>query len=332
MALGLAMLHLSQVHHETGCNALIFGYFHKGKIVNRNLILIAALVLIAAVWALTFPLTKIAVLGGYRNLGIIFWSSTISVVVLGVVVALRGLVVPLHPAALLRYGFVALFGTVLPSAASYTAAEHLPAGVISVCMSMIPLLALPLAICLGLDRATPGRILGLVLGLSGVLMITLPDASLPGAALAGYVLLAMLAVLCYALESVGLGRLGRAGLDPIQLLLGASIIAAIVTLPIALVAGTFIVPVLPVSKAEVAVVLSGLANTAAYVGFVWIIGSGGAVFASQVAYLVTGFGVLWSMILLGESYSIWIWCAVTVILAGVFLTQPHPKSKTAPAA
>lgn len=299
---------------------------------KQNLVLVAALVLIAAIWALTFPLTKIAVLGGYRNFGIIFWSSTITVFVLGCIVAIRGLALPLHPAALLRYVFVALFGTVFPSAASYTATEHLPAGVITVCMSMVPLLSLPLAISLGLDRATPGRILGLALGLSGVLMITLPAASLPGSAQAGYVLLAMLAVLLYAIEGVGVGRLGRAGLDPIQLLLGASIIAAIVTLPIALVAGTFIIPVLPFSTAEVAVVLSGLANTAAYVGFVWMIGKGGAVFASQVAYPVTGFGVLWSMILLGESYSIWIWSALVVIIAGLFLTQPKPKPDTIPAA
>jgi drug/metabolite transporter (DMT)-like permease len=300
--------------------------------VKWNLILIAALVLIAAIWALTFPLTKIAVLGGYRNFGIIFWSSTITVFILGVIVAMRGLVVPLQPAALLRYFFVAFFGTVLPSASSYTAAEHLPAGVITVCMPMIPLLSLPLAIIMGLDSATPGRLLGLALGLSGVLLITLPDASLPDPAQAGYVLLAMLAVLFYAIEGVGLGRMGRAGLDPIQLLLGASIVASIATLPIALVTGTFIIPVLPFSKAEIAVVLSGLANTAAYVGFVWMIGSGGAVFASQVAYLVTGFGVLWSMILLGESYSIWIWSALIVIIAGLFLTQPRPKPVTVTAA
>ncbi len=299
---------------------------------KRNLILIAALVLIAAIWALTFPLTKIAVLGGYRNFGIIFWSSTITVFILGILVVLRRSNVPLHAAALRRYFFVAFFGTVLPSAASYTAAEHLPAGVIAVCMPLIPLLTLPLAISLGLDRATPGRLLGLALGLSGVLLITVPDTSLPDPAKAGYVLLALLAVLLYSIEEVGLARIGRAGLNPIQLLLGASIIASIATLPIALATGTFFVPVLPFGKAEFAVILSGLANTAAYVGYIWLIGRGGAVFASQVAYLVTGFAVLWSMILLGESYSIWIWIALIAIVGGLFLTQPRPKPATVPTA
>ena len=284
-----------------------------------------ALVLIAAFWALTFPLTKIAVLGGYRNFGIIFWSSTISVAVLGVLVQTRGLSLPFHSAALVRYFFVALFGTVLPSAATYTAAEHLPAGVIAVCMPMVPLLALPLAISFGLDSATPRRLFGLLLGVAGVLMITLPDASLPDSSQAVYVLLVLLAVLCYAIEGVGLGHLGRAGLDSVQLFLGASVLSVVVTLPIALATGTFIIPVWPFGIAEFAVLLSGLANTVAYVGYVWMVGRGGAVFASQVAYLVTGFGVLWSMALLDESYSIWIWGAFIVIIAGLFLTQPKPK-------
>ncbi len=292
---------------------------------KRNLILIIALVLIAAFWALTFPLTKIAVLGGYRNFGIIFWSSTISVVVLGTLVRMRGLNLPINSAALVRYFFVALFGTVLPSAATYTAAEYLPAGVIAVCMPMVPLLALPLAISFGLDSATPRRLLGLLLGVAGVLMITLPDASLPESSQAVYVLLVLLAVLCYAIEGVGLGHLGRAGLDSAQLFLGASVLSLVVTLPIALATGTFITPVWPFGIAEFAVLLSGLANTVAYVGYVWMVGRGGAVFASQVAYLVTGFGVLWSMALLGESYSIWIWGAFIVIIAGLFLTQPKPK-------
>lgn len=113
--MGRAILSLWQERLETTSNVSNIGSC-MGHFVKQNLILIAALVLIAAIWALTFPLTKIAVLGGYRNFGIIFWSSTITVFILGVIVAMRGLVVPLQPAALLRYFFVAFFGTVLPSA------------------------------------------------------------------------------------------------------------------------------------------------------------------------------------------------------------------------
>ena len=54
-------------------------------------------------------------------------------------------------------------------------------------------------------------------------------------------------------------------------------------------------------------------------------GRAGAVFAAQGAYIVTGFGVLWSMLLLGEVYSIWIWAAMALIFAGLFLVQPRPR-------
>lgn len=266
----------------------------------RTLGLILALVGIGAVWALTFPLTKIAVTGGYRNFGIIFRSSVIAAMVLGAIVGTRGLGLPTHRAAFGRYLFVALFGTVLPSAATYTAAEYLPAGVIAVCMAIIPIVAFPMAIALGLERPNLRRFAGLVLGFVGVLLIVVPDASLPDPTKAVFILLALLSVLFYATEGVALGKIGRAGLDPAQLMLGAFLISVALTLPIALMSGTFIVPSPGFGAAGMAVVLSGLANVVAYVGYVWIIGRGGPVFAGQVSYIVTAFSILWSMALRGE--------------------------------
>jgi drug/metabolite transporter (DMT)-like permease len=296
--------------------------------VPRNVRLILALTLIGAVWALTFPLTKIAVLGGYRSFGIIFWSSVIASTVLGAIVVLRGLSLPLHRAALGRYLFVALVGTVMPSAATYTAAEHLPAGVIAVCMAIIPIVAFPMAIVLGLEQPNLRRFSGLLLGFLGVLLIVVPDASLPDPTKAVFILLALLSVLFYAIEGVGLGKIGRAGLDPAQLILGAALVSMVLTLPIAVMTSTFIAPQLSFGTAGMAVVLSGLANVVAYVGYVWIIGRGGAVFAGQVSYVVTGFSIVWSMLLLGESYSVWVWGAMVVIFAGLFLTQPRLGADT----
>jgi drug/metabolite transporter (DMT)-like permease len=139
--------------------------------VQRNLGLVLALIFIGAVWALTFPLTKIAVMGGYRSFGIIFWSSVIAAAVLSAIVWLRGLGLPTHRAAIARYLFVALVGTVLPSAATYTAAEHLPAGVIAVCMAIIPIVAFPMAIAVGLEQLNLRRFSGLLLGFLGVLLL-----------------------------------------------------------------------------------------------------------------------------------------------------------------
>jgi drug/metabolite transporter (DMT)-like permease len=48
----------------------------------------------------------------------------------------------------------------------------------------------------------------------------------------------------------------------------------------------------------------------------------GAVFASQTAYLVTRFGILWSMLILGERYSGLVWIALVLMLAGLTLVRP----------
>ena len=74
--------------------------------------------------------------------------------------------------------------------------------------------------------------------------------------------------------------------------------------------------------------LSGVLNALAYSGYIWLVGRAGSVFASQIAYLVTGFGVLWSMALLGERYSAWVWLAFALMLAGIALVQPRGGEAT----
>ncbi|MGA1269114.1 MAG: hypothetical protein ACO3WM_08665 [Gemmobacter sp.] len=55
-------------------------------------------------------------------------------------------------------------------------------------------------------------------------------------------------------------------------------------------------------------------------------GRAGAVFAAQVAYLVTAFGLIWSMSLLGERYGVGLWAAFAVLFAGMALVQPRPRA------
>ena len=279
----------------------------------------------ATVWALTFPLTKVAVLGGYRTFGITLLSSAMTVVMLAVVVGLRGQGLPLNRGALWRYVMSAVLGTVVFAATTYEAAEHLPAGVITVCMATLPLMSFLLSLALRIERATLGRLGWLALGLGGVLLIALPETSLPDPASAIFIPLSILSVVSFAVEGIILGKYGRGGLDPLQLVLGAAVVAVLMTAPIAWATGTLRLPQGSLGTAEWAIVGSAVANTAAYAGYFWIVGRAGPVFAAQGSYLVTGFGVVWSMVLLGEIYSPWIWAGLVVILSGMALVLPKPQ-------
>jgi drug/metabolite transporter (DMT)-like permease len=296
------------------------------------LALFGLLVLLGAGWGLTQPLTKIAVSTGHGHFGLIFWQLVIGAALMALIAALTGRRLPLGRDALRVYAVIALIGTVLPNSASYQAAVHLPSGVLSILLSLIPMIAFPIALGLGLERFSLRRLAGLALGLAGVALLVLPAAERPDAVMLLWVPVAILASICYAFEGNYVARWGTAGLDPVQVLLGASALGAVMVLPLMLGAGQWISPLRPFGAAEWALVAASSVHVLVYTAFVWLIGRAGSVFAVQVSYLVTGFGVIWAMLLLGERYAPMIWAAMGLMMAGMALVQPRAKAALAPLA
>jgi drug/metabolite transporter (DMT)-like permease len=284
--------------------------------------LIGFLVLLGTGWGLTGVTAKIAIEGGHRHFGIIFWQMVIVALVLGTLTLLRGKRPGIAPRHLAVYLFIALTGTVLPNTAGYIALERLPAGVQAITIAAVPLFAFPIALILRNERFSALRLAGLGVGLSGVALLVAPETSLPpGVAI--WVPLALIAPLMYAIEGNVVAKWGTAGLDPIQALFGASVLGACMALPLALSSGAFVTLSLPLKTPDLALILGSFAHALVYSGYVWLVGRAGPSFAAQVSYLVTGTGVLWAMALLGESYSGWVWAALGLMMLGLFLVQPR---------
>ena len=176
---------------------------------RETLGLIGILAVLGAGWGSTQPLAKIAVSEGYQPLGLVFWQLVIGAVLLGAYTHLRGKTLPLGPAQIRLYVIIALIGTVLPNSASYAAAARLPAGLISILLSLVPMFAFPIALLMGVDRFTLPRLLGLLCGLAGVLLIVGPEASLPERAMVAFVPLALIAPAFYGLEGNVVAKWGR---------------------------------------------------------------------------------------------------------------------------
>ena len=103
--------------------------------------LIGILVLLGAGWGLTQPLSKIVVSTGYLPFGIIFWQFLIGALLLTAVQALRRRPFRTDRPALVIYAVIAVIGTLLPNGASYLAYRHLPAGIMSILISTVPMIA-----------------------------------------------------------------------------------------------------------------------------------------------------------------------------------------------
>lgn len=281
------------------------------------------LVLFGAAWGLTMPLTKIAVSTGYKHFGLLFWQMSIGAAVMTSIALMRGTRLPLGRSQVRIYVMIALIGSVLPNTASYQAAVHLPSGVMSILLSMIPIWAFPIALALSLDRFEWRRLAGLVAGLSAVMMIALPGADMSGSIPWLWVLVGLISGLFYACEGNIVARWGTAGLDPIQVLWGASIVGSVIALPLALGSGQWIDPRPPYGAPEFAQMSSAVLHVLAYTGYVWLVGRAGPVFAVQISYLVTLFGILFAKLVLSEAYPPAIWVALGLMLVGMYLVQPR---------
>jgi drug/metabolite transporter (DMT)-like permease len=280
------------------------------------------LVAIGVGWGLTQPLGKMAASSGRGAVGLVFWQLVICALVLGALTIWRKKTPPLSPSALRFYGVVALLGTVVPGMIYYISAARLPAGIMSILISTVPMIAFPLGVLLGTEIFQWRRLLGLLLGLCGVLIIVLPKASLPDRLMSAYIPLALIGPLFYALEGNYVARSQLLGMDQIQAMFGASIFGLVVTAPVMFMLGQeFMIRSLDVP--DIALIASSGLHALLYASFIWLITKAGAVFATQTGYIVTVAGIFWSMLILGEQMTIGIFLAAGVMLAGVALVQPR---------
>ena len=287
----------------------------------------AWLILIGTSWGLTVPLIKISVSEGYQPFGLIFWQMVIITLVLGVVNFARGRQLPVNRKVLFFYLVFALVSTLIPNAASYKAYTVLPAGIMSLLLSLIPMMAFPIALMMGLDQFSFKRMAGLSLGLFAVLLIVGVPSALPDRAMLIFIPLGLLPSLMYAFEGNFVARFGTGGAGPLQLLLGSSILGILIMCPLALVSGQWINPIHKWGNPDYALVASSLIQSVAYTLYVMIVRKYGPVFSVQVSYLVTASGLGWAMLILRESYSGPIWVALALMFIGIYLVSPNSESK-----
>jgi len=292
---------------------------------SGRLALVGVLLLLGIGWGSTQSLGKLAVSSGHQHFGLIFWQLVIGAVVLGSLNLLRRKSFAITRAGLRFAVVIALIGTLIPNTTFYLSVARLPGGVMSILISTVPLLSLPLALALGMDRLSALRLLGLCCGVLGVALIALPQTSLPSPDMAAWLPVALIGPLFYAMEGNYVAKWGTAGLDAVQAMFWASSVGALMALPLMLLTGQWISPLPPYGVPELALIASSAIHALVYAGYVGLAARAGAVFATQVSYVVTGSGVLWAMLLLGERFSGWVWAALVVMLLGLFLVQPRLK-------
>ena len=245
---------------------------------------------------------------------------------LGLIQIFRKKKLPLNLNCFWRYVLVALLGTILPNSIMYKAYFHLQSGIMSILVSIVPMIAFLLVLVLQMEKFEIRRFLGVLFGIFAIILIVFPKLDLGYIGEVGWILLALLSPLCYAIEGVWINKIGIAKLDPIEVILGASILGFFILMPIVALNGYWITPYRIWGPAEFAITASSLIHSLIYISYIWLIGKAGVIFASQVSYIYTASGIGFSIILLGEGYSLFVWAAVILMLMGLMMVRPSRRS------
>lgn len=216
---------------------------------------------------------------------------------------------------------LAIFGNVLPFHLVAWAQQHIDSSMAGILLAVVPLFVLTLAhFLIPGGRLTRWRIVGFVIGFSGVIMIIGPDAIIGiKSPIALWGAIATLgAALSYAVSTIYMRRLGPG--DPVCRAAGVLIVSSMLAMPAALVAAPDVV--MPGVLAVISLGVLGMITTgfATILCFRLIQGPGPA-FLSLVNYMVPAWAVLAGTLLLDESITRTAMCGLALILFGIAISE-----------
>ena len=278
----------------------------------QDYVLLAAL---GAVWGSSFMLIKVA-LTTIPPVTLAIGRVAIGALVLAIIIMARRQAWPASGRAWVLLAVMGVVGNVIPFSLINWGEVRIDSALAAILMSTIPLATIMLAPLFVRDEPiTPGKLLGVALGMVGVAILIGPGALLG----AQGELLGQLAVTAAALSYAFNGLIARRLPQmPVEVISASTLLCATIAgLPLCLLVDQ---PwqIEPSFLSLVALVTLGIVNTAGgYLLLFRLTLRAGSGFASFNNFLVPLFGVMWGVLLLGERPSTTALLGLLLIFAGL---------------
>jgi len=288
---------------------------------SPNILFATALLLLGgAGYGSMFAANKIVADAGFPVLAYLFWPSLLGAAFVFGLHAVRWRRPNTRPRAIAHYVGSACFGMLIPTGVLAFVADVLPASVLTLTMTLIPSLTYAFAFVLRVERLRWLSLGAILLGLGGVLMIVLPQGSLPDASAAIWILPALIAPISAATNNLIVATLRPPESD--SLTLGGSVLlgGAVITLPVAALSGDLVV-FWQSSGVLTGVLWAAVAQAVGFFCLYEVIRRAGPVFFSQISYVIVACGIGWGFALFSERPSVWIWGAVALMTLGLGLAN-----------
>jgi drug/metabolite transporter (DMT)-like permease len=256
---------------------------------------------LSVLWGGSFFFVAIAV-REVPPLSVVLLRVAIAAAVLLLIVRVSGLRMPKGGAAWAALVGMGILNNVVPFNCFVWAQSHIPSGVASILNATTPLFGVVVAHVMTRDeKATGPRLVGVLTGLAGVVVMIGPSA-LGGMGDLLPMLACLAGALSYALSGVVGRRFAKLGINPVQIAAGQVSASTVMMLPIALVFDRPWTLPAPSLTAWAAIVALAVFSTAlAYVLFFRILATAGATNLLLVTFLIPVSALLLGTLVLGET-------------------------------
>jgi len=290
----------------------------------------AYMVTLAVTYSFELSLNRIATTAGIPFIPYVFWQILGAAIGLWLIALVRRRWPPTTRDSLISYLLVGLFGFAVPFSVLAAAAPRAPASVISLTLTLTPVLVYVFAVLLRMDRFYALRALGIASSLAGVLLVLLPpllqEASLVTAEMVPWVVLALAAPLCYSIANLSAARFRPAAAGHIELSAGVMTAATIFLVPVMIYDGSWWFFDLPFMEGGYTVIGALVIDALFMVLMYEVIRLAGPVVFSTYNYIGTLCGMGWAALLFGEVPSVWIWASLALLFLGLYLVNRVPRA------
>jgi drug/metabolite transporter (DMT)-like permease len=286
---------------------------------------------LALLWGGSFTLIKVS-LEGLSPAQLVLARLALGAAVLLAVAAVRRVAPPRGATVWGHLAGAALFGNVLPFLLLSYGERTAGAGVAGVLIGATPLLTLTIAYAaLSAERATARKVIGLVAGFLGIVLVLAPWRSAGAGSLGGEAACAG-AALSYAVSFVYVRRfLSPRGLPPLALAAGQLLVAVVLQAAVSPLLEWGAVRLTGRVAAGI-VLLGALCTGLAYVLYFRLIADIGATGASAVNYVVPIAAVLVGVVFLGEAVTWNLVAGGIVVLLGMAYAENRLRRRPVAAA
>ena len=304
-----------------------------GRLRGRALVVPTLLLLLGGIaYGGMFSANKLAAGVAFPVFAYTFWIALFAGVALLIVGAACGTLPPVSRAHLKQYARLAVLAVMLPVLATAFAAHALPAGVITLVLTLVPGFTYLISFAVRLERFEALSLAGLALGAGGVLLIVLPDQGLPDSGAWVWMLVALVGAVAAAGSNVVAAAYRPPRTHSLALACGILLAAAVAMLPVMLATDG---PYLFTDAGWPGI--AGMAWAAAihcvtFYCFQEVTRRAGAVFFAQFNYLVVAAGLFWALLLFDETLGLWVWAALACMVVGLWLVNTGARRRALAAA